>query len=190
MSKLDLNLSRALSNPLRVRIVCALEEGKAAPRDLASDLGEDLVRISYHLAILVRARCIRVAVTRRHRGAVEQIYELTPVAASGHVTRRHVPAGIRGHASAPILQELMDRGVAALEAGTLDRDEKSRLSCMPLELDAQGWKQVMEIMDETLERVSAVHEASAHRLRGIERAAIAGTIGVASFELPEEALDR
>lgn len=185
MSKLDLNLSRALSNPLRVKIVRALEEGKASPQQLAQRLGVDFTRISYHLTILDEARCIRVAEAKRRRGVVEHFYELTPVAASGHVTRRHVPAGVRSHASAPILQEIMDRGVAALEAGMLDRDEGSRLSCTPVVLDERGWTQVMAIVDEALEQVSAVNEAAADRLTGVEAGGIAGTVALAGFELPK-----
>jgi DNA-binding transcriptional ArsR family regulator len=168
-----------------MKIVCALEGDRASARELAGRLDENLPRISYHLAILARAHCVRIAETKRQRGIVERLYELTPIASCDTATRRQVPVEDPSPDSGAILREIMDRGVAALRTGEKrGPSENGHLSCMPVVLDQRGWRQVREIMKEARERVAVVKATTASRLAGAGEKGTSGTVALASFELP------
>jgi len=81
----DQELARALSSPTRARIVDALAEGGASPRQLAERLGEELSCVAYHVSLLRNMGCLGLAERKGGRGRVESVYELRPrgVAALG-----------------------------------------------------------------------------------------------------------
>lgn len=175
---------RALSNPLRMKLVRALESGQASPRQLAQRLEEDLPRITYHMSILAKAHCVRVAETERRRGVVESFYELTPLATLDQA-QPHADAGDGESVPTPFLREFMGRGITALETGTPGPREGSRLSCIPVNLDERGWGQVKEAMDEAEDRIAAACRDSAERLSKDEEEGVAGTIAIASVKMPK-----
>jgi len=128
--------------------------------------------------------CIRLVRTEPRRGATEHFYTSTPRAALGHPERRQVPRAFRGRVSADILQMLMDRGVAALEAGTLDGHDGSQLSCLPMSVDQRGREKIDAIVSEALKRVLKAERESARRLVKTGDQGITMTFAVAGFESP------
>jgi DNA-binding transcriptional ArsR family regulator len=70
----DQRLARALSHPLRVRILEILSERVASPNDLATELGVDLGHIAYHTRTLDRCGCLELVDTAQRRGATEHFY--------------------------------------------------------------------------------------------------------------------
>ncbi len=99
---------------------------------------------------------------------------------------RRVPRSVRSGVSTASLQTLMDRAVAALEAGTLDRRDDTTLCWMPLHVDEKGWADVTAILEEAHDRVLAVQESSSARLTAAEGAgrteAISAIVALANFE--------
>jgi DNA-binding transcriptional ArsR family regulator len=71
---IDPRLVKAISHPLRQRIVVRLNDREASPSDLATELGEPLGRVSYHVAALAKANAIELVRTVPRRGAVEHFY--------------------------------------------------------------------------------------------------------------------
>lgn len=74
----DQGIITALGHPLRARILGALDEHEASPKELAVRLDEKLGNVSYHVRILVRLGLIELVRETPRRGAVEHHYASVP----------------------------------------------------------------------------------------------------------------
>jgi DNA-binding transcriptional ArsR family regulator len=182
---IDQRLVKALSHPLRIRILEALTERVASPIRLSDDLDAGLSHVAYHTRALDKCGCLELVDTAQRRGATEHFYKAAPRSFIGDRIWRRVPRSLLGGVSGATLQSFMDRAVAALEAGTIDGREDTTLSWMPVLLDEQGWNEVTAAMQETITRVLAIQDESRKRLakrKGL--GAISAIVGIASFETP------
>lgn len=68
---------KALSHPLRQRMLFALGREPATTSQLAVSLGERKGNIGHHLKVLHEAGLVRVVETRQVRGGTEQYYQRT-----------------------------------------------------------------------------------------------------------------
>ena len=76
--QLDERLAKALSHPLRQRILQRLNEGGVkSPNELSRDLGDPLGNVSYHVRILRELDCVELVRTEQRRGALEHYYRAT-----------------------------------------------------------------------------------------------------------------
>ncbi len=71
---IDHRLVRALSHPVRVRILEILSERVASPNDLSEELGVELSHVAYHTRTLGRCGCLELVDTAQRRGATEHFY--------------------------------------------------------------------------------------------------------------------
>jgi DNA-binding transcriptional ArsR family regulator len=71
---IDRRLVRALSHPLRVRILEVLSERVASPNDLSGELDVELGAVAYHTRTLDRCGCLELVDTAQRRGATEHYY--------------------------------------------------------------------------------------------------------------------
>lgn len=74
----DQGIITALGHPLRARILSVLDTGEASPKELATQLGEKLGNVSYHVRILARLGLIELVRETPRRGAVEHHYRAAP----------------------------------------------------------------------------------------------------------------
>ena len=63
--ELDPRIVRALSHPIRHRVLVALNERVASPKELAAELGEPLGNVSYHTRVLAQLGCIELVARLR-----------------------------------------------------------------------------------------------------------------------------
>src|ERR1700754_5177379 len=73
----DPRFVKAMSHPLRVRILAMLGERTASPNQLAGWLGASLGTTAYHVRVLDSLGLIELADETRRRGAVEHHYRAT-----------------------------------------------------------------------------------------------------------------
>jgi DNA-binding transcriptional ArsR family regulator len=66
----------ALAHPLRRQILRGMlrDEKETSPRDIASDLAEQLSRLSYHVRVLARCGAIALVRTEQVRGSTQHFY--------------------------------------------------------------------------------------------------------------------
>src|SRR5208283_1408650 len=74
MSVADPRWVRAISHPLRIRLLAMLDEEPASPVVLAGKLGASLGTVSYHVRTLYELGLLELVSTRQRRGATEHIY--------------------------------------------------------------------------------------------------------------------
>lgn len=75
---IDQHLVRALSHPLRVRILEILSERVASPSEVAEELGVEIGHVAYHTRTLDRCGCLELVETAQRRGATEHYYRAAP----------------------------------------------------------------------------------------------------------------
>ena len=76
-SSLDLvdpRIAKALSHPMRARILVILNERVASPNEIAEMIDERLPNVSYHVRALLDLDCIELVDTAQRRGAIEHYY--------------------------------------------------------------------------------------------------------------------
>jgi DNA-binding transcriptional ArsR family regulator len=151
-------IAKALSHPLRVKLLNLLNEGVASPKALAEQVDESLSLVSYHIRILRELDCIELVETAPRRGALEHFYR--------PLTRAHLttgwdelPRSVRTSISATTLDELFSTASAALEQGTFDGRSERHLSVLELELDEAGWDEVNEMLEKVRQRATELQEA-------------------------------
>jgi DNA-binding transcriptional ArsR family regulator len=177
-----MQVARALANPTRIRILDAIAEGPAGPRELSAAVGESRGVVAYHLRVLRASGCVRLVEEAPVGAAPDRPYELTPAAA---MTRRLArPRAVHsgpGHPPASIVRSVVERG-RRHHGEDLLGERKDLLSCASIVVDRQGWKEISATIGEALERISTAHERSAARLAASPEEGIEATIAVATFE--------
>lgn len=134
----DARIAKALSHPVRMRVLIALSEGIASPNELSKRLEESLGVVSYHVKQLLELDCIELVKTEPRRGAVEHYYRATtrPIFDEGW---DQLPTEARAQLSSGILSEVWRDVGRSLTTGSFDREPGRHLSRTPLVLDRKAW---------------------------------------------------
>ena len=178
----DQRLVKALAHPLRVEILTILNERMASPNELSKELEEGLSQVSYHVKVLKDFECIEMVKTEPRRGAVEHYYRATARAFLSDAEWQKLPDSIKPGMSAAFVKMLIDDVISALNGGTFDAREDRHVSWTPGVVDQQGWDESMELLEETLHSVIAIHAASAKRLAKSGEEGIPATAVMMGFE--------
>jgi DNA-binding transcriptional ArsR family regulator len=168
---LDPNLAKALSHPLRQRILEELSVGgEASPTEIARRLDERLPNVAYHVRILVELDCLELVRTRQVRGALEHYYRAIahPWLDAGQWAQ--LPASFRRKTLARTLREIVADASAAGLAGGFDPPD-AQIRRLGVALDEQGWHEVAGLMEQLLASVQRVQADSATRAAEHETAA-------------------
>jgi DNA-binding transcriptional ArsR family regulator len=166
--ELDSNIVKALSHPLRMRILTRLNEGVASPNEMAKEFEESLPLVSYHVRILRELDCIELVRTTPRRGAIEHHYRALTRPFLDDADWRSLPPSARKAVSNTVLSKAMTDVRDAVAAGTFDERPDRHLSYAPLMLDEEAWKELGSRLDELLEWAIDAQAASAGRLQDEE----------------------
>jgi Helix-turn-helix domain len=179
-ARIDLELVKALSHPIRVNILEALQGRVASPSELSKEMDESLGVVSYHTNALVECGCLELVHTKPRRGALEHFFGVTPRSFIGHQDWRRAPLSLRGGVTSEAFRTFLEKASEAIDSGTIDSREDTTLSWMPITADEAGWGEIAAIMEETQKRLMAVHSRSSKRLAGAD--GIPVIVGLAGFE--------
>ena len=157
----EARIAKALAHPLRAQILQRLGEREASPGELADEIGEPLGVVSYHVRMLREYRCIELVRTVPRRGALQHYYRAIARPQLDDDQWRNLPSGLRRELAGATISSLVEDLAHAVDAGTLDEAD-TRLTRLPLELDARGWKKLNALLARTLEQAQAIaHDSSA-----------------------------
>ena len=70
----DPRIAKALSHPMRARILVILNDRVASPNEISVTIDERLPNVSYHVRALLDLGCIELVDTAQRRGAIEHYY--------------------------------------------------------------------------------------------------------------------
>jgi DNA-binding transcriptional ArsR family regulator len=181
----DQRVVKALSHPLRTRILQLLSDRVASPNEMAKALGEPLGNVSYHVRILLDHECIELVETKPRRGALEHFYRPLMRPMLGDAEWQALSPELRSQITGRTLTDLFADARGALERGGFE-GEHAHVVRMLLDLDGRGWNELDALVGRTLEELMRLQEESVNRraTRGDGDGDRAGAIGLLVFERP------
>lgn len=159
---LDERLVKAISHPIRHRVLVLLNERIASPNEIARELGESLGRVSYHVRQLADVGAIELVRTEPRRGAVEHFYRAISRAWFSDADWAKLPGTTRRALFAPNLERIGADVLSAAEGTGFDGD-RVHVSWTLLDLDDEAAQAVSELLEETLERALEIQAESVAR---------------------------
>src|SRR4051812_45314661 len=146
---------KAMSHPLRVRILALLEERTASPVELAGWLGATLGTTAYHVRTLERIGLIELVHQTRVRGAIEHHYHAKDRPTVSDDAWAAAPPIAKQAAVSASLQTIDAYVRAASGAGGFDH-ANSHLTRTILRLDARGWNELARACERLLGQVDCI----------------------------------
>jgi DNA-binding transcriptional ArsR family regulator len=178
---------KALSHPLRVRILGILEDRPASPVELTDLLDATLGTVSYHVRQLNDLGLLKLVRETPRRGAIEHHYRAQPRPTSGGSSWEAASLVTKQAVIGAELQHTVDAAQRAAAVGGFDR-EPARLERLRLRLDDKGRAALGRAVDKLVEETARIEAASAKRLKGDEPATDTA-LAALLFELPAAADD-
>ena len=157
-------VAKAFAHPLRVQILIILNEKVASPNMLAQQLEESLNLVAYHVRVLEKYDCIELVDTKQRRGATEHFYRATRRQFLSDDEWVRMPASLRPGMARAVLKSVFEDLEAASKAGTLDDVDEIHLSRTPMVLDKQGWTDVADLLNGSLDRLLEIQTEASKRL--------------------------
>ena len=139
--ELDEALLRAISHPLRHRLLGMLDGRIASPNQLARELGLPLGRVSYHIRLLSDLGAIELVRTEPRRGALEHFYRAVTTVWFSEGDWAKLPRSARRGILGQNLQQIFTDVTAAADNGGFDHPSSLVLRA-PLRLDQAGLDEV------------------------------------------------
>jgi DNA-binding transcriptional ArsR family regulator len=153
---------KALSHPLRVRILAMLQERTASPSQLSEWLGATLGTTAYHVRSLHQLGLIELADETRVRGAIEHHYRAGKRPMVSEDAWAQAPPIAKQAALGSALQTINEYASKSAAEGGFDRAE-AHLSRTSLKLDAKGWEQLNKAALKFVEQVERIDAAAKER---------------------------
>ena len=178
---IDQRIMKALSHPLRVRMLTLLNQKVSSPSELAEELDEPLGNVSYHMRFLADLKMVKLVRTEPRRGAVEHYYEALEPPLVSDDDWAQLPVALRRSLSDSTLSDIARDLKGAAEEGGFDR-ENIHVSRVALMLDEQGWDELSDMLSEVLERARGIQEQSNRRRKRADNGVIPTALVLMQFE--------
>jgi DNA-binding transcriptional ArsR family regulator len=177
---IDQRIMKALSHPLRVRMLTLLNQKVSSPSELAEELDEPLGNVSYHMRFLADLNMVKLVRTEPRRGAVEHYYEALEPPLISDDDWAQLPAALRRSLSDSTLSQIARDLKGAAKEGGFDR-KNIHVSRVALTLDEQAWDELSDMLSDVLDRARRLQEQSNKRSKR-DGAAIPTALVLMQFE--------
>lgn len=154
---------KALSHPLRVRILAILEERTASPVQVARLLEANLGVVSYHVRTLERLGLIKLVKETPSRGAVEHHYRANKRPTISDEAWGKAPPIAKQAFLSSFLQQVSVYTDAAAAAGGFDRPD-AHFTRTVAKLDQRGWSRLAKACEDLLGEIDAIEQEAAERI--------------------------
>jgi DNA-binding transcriptional ArsR family regulator len=178
----DPRLAKALSHPMRARILTILNERVASPNEIAEMIDERLPNVSYHVRALLELGCIELVSTAQRRGAIEHYYRALTRPFFSDRDWKRLPRSGRQAISDVGLQMIWDDASSAMKAGTFDSRTDRHLSRTPLVLDDQGWDELNGLLRKVHAQAEGIGAKSAKRVESSGEDGLSTRLVIMHFE--------
>jgi DNA-binding transcriptional ArsR family regulator len=180
-------VAKALSHPIRIRILALLQGEAASPSGLSAQLGAPLSTVSYHFRLLESLGLVELVKTVPRRGAVEHFYRAAVRLQPSAATWAGLPDVVKQSLVATNLGDLGSQVNAAAAAGAFTA-QGARLSTDELRLDDQGWRALAAELQAFAKKVERIEAEAQRRLRKAgDDAERRVTLATLLFETPQPA---
>jgi DNA-binding transcriptional ArsR family regulator len=182
----DPRIAKALSHPMRARILGILDERVASPNEISEMIDERLPNVSYHVRALLDLDCIELVDTAQRRGAIEHYYRAVVRPFFSDRDWKRLPRSGRQAVTDVALQIIWDDVSTAIRKGSFEERSDRHLSRSPLTVDERGWTELNELLVKTLRQSEEISAKSAKRLSRSEEEGIPTRLVMMHFETTGE----
>jgi DNA-binding transcriptional ArsR family regulator len=180
--ELDEALLRAISHPLRHRLLGMLDGRTASPNQLARELDLPLGRVSYHIRLLADLGAIELVRTEPRRGALEHFYRAVTTVWFSEADWQKLPRSARRGILGQNLQHIFSSVTSAADGGGFDNQAAVVLRA-PLELDQEGLEELSGLLRESIDRAREINlRAAERRSSGSTEAAVSTELAILHYE--------
>jgi DNA-binding transcriptional ArsR family regulator len=155
---------KAMTHPLRARILAILEKVEASPSQLARELDAPLGNISYHVRILASIGLIELVKTTPKRGSVEHHYAVTGRPMISDQTWATIPQSLKRTIIGTRLEQIGKHVTNAAHEEGFFRPEV-HLSETILNIDLEGWSEVSGLCIEFLNKIYEIERDAMQRIK-------------------------
>lgn len=162
----DRRLTKALAHPTRVQILSILSDGPSSPSKIAKRLDNVSLNLtSHHIKVLRELGCVELVREVTHGGRTEHIYRATKRQHLKPEEWEEVEPHNRQPITLSILRLISEDVGKSLASGKFDEPPDNHLSRSPLDVDQEGWREIVSILNRALEEVLETNVRSAERAR-------------------------
>jgi DNA-binding transcriptional ArsR family regulator len=154
---------RAISHPIRIRLLAMLEEEPSSPVVLANKLDQPLGTIAYHVRTLYELGLLKLVSTRQRRGATEHYYQTTGHPHATSEAWEALDSVSKQRLLTAALARANDYATRSAAAGGFDTKD-SHVSVSPLKLDKKGWSQLSKECKKWLAKAEQIEAEAAARI--------------------------
>ena len=165
-SLVDQRLTKALAHPTRVQILSILHDGPSSPSKIAKQLDNVSLNLTaHHIKVLRELGCVELVREVTHGGRTEHVYRATKQPFFTAEEWEEVEPHARVPMTVSILRLISEDLGKSLASGKFDEPPDNHLSRSSLDVDEEGWREIVSILERTLEEVLEVNARSAERAR-------------------------
>ncbi len=161
---LEERLAKAMSHPLRAKLLAMLNTQPASSSELDKQLDDvPLSNISYHVKELLGWELVEVVHKEQVRGATKTIYRgITKMQLDDDAWKK-MSAEAKDGISIEAVQEVLERADCAIRGGTFDkRDNRHVITLIP-DLDERGWEEVSRAIAGAYDEINDIAAETANR---------------------------
>jgi DNA-binding transcriptional ArsR family regulator len=179
-------LAAAMSHPTRVHAMSILRERTASPREVAKEIGERLNNVTYHLNQLRKLGCVELVRTERVRGGrvLEHFYRAKQRLYFDEDAWQALTEKERLDLASVSLRMISEDITNAMAAGTLFDDDNSHLSRSAMVVDAEGWREVADVLVRATAELFEIEASVAERTADGPPADIHARVELMQFRTP------
>jgi DNA-binding transcriptional ArsR family regulator len=184
---IDQRLLKALAHPTRQFILHVLSEGPSSPIRIKRRMQNvSLNLVSHHIKVLRELGCVELIDTVQRRGATEHIYRATSRSMFTVEEWEQLGPKDRYPITADILRMVSEDTSRSLTEGGFDERTDNHVSRSPIELDEEGWSEVVQTLGRALDEVLEAHGRSAERARVSSEKLINARVVIMQFLIGRE----
>ncbi len=184
MDLVDPRLAKALSHPMRTRILAILNERVASPNEISEMIDERLPNVSYHVRALQDLGCIELVSTAQRRGAIEHYYRAIVRPFFTDRDWKRLPQSGRQAVSDVALQMIWEDVSDSIKSGKFEARPDRHLTRSAMEVDEAGWKELHDLLARTLQETEKIQARSADRIKKSGDNAFPARVVMMHFESP------
>ncbi len=154
---------RAVSHPVRIRLLAMLDEEPASPVMLAAKLGQPLGTIAYHVRTLYDLGLLKLVSTRQRRGATEHYYRATAHPAATPEAWEALDPVSKQRLLTALIATANDYATRSAAAGGFDGSD-AHISTHPLKLDREGLEELGAEARRWVSSAQAIERRAAERI--------------------------
>jgi DNA-binding transcriptional ArsR family regulator len=181
---IDPRILKAQSHPIRAEILNILSEGPNSPSRLHKrmEVGS-LQLVCHHINVLRKVGLVELVRLKPRGNRKEHFYRATKRQFFNLEEWLEVDPRFRDPMIGGILRQISDDTGRAAAEGRFSEFPDSHLSRSPIELDSQGWAEIVEVLEIALNGVLEAHARSKERALITDEALIIARVVMMQFPI-------